>query len=72
MQASDDSRRYASPAALPSGHLSAPTRALRRHALRWGQAVAGGLVLCLALSACGGDDDHTGSDGKAREVRCAR
>lgn len=64
--------------ATHSHRLSRPHSAQTRTAgpqpsplLRWAQIATCGLVACLALSACGGDDNN-GSDGKAREVRCAR
>ncbi len=65
--------------ATPSHRATRPIAALtpathtRPSRLRhWGQALVGGLAVCLLLSACGGDDDNNGSEGKARDVRCAR
>jgi hypothetical protein len=68
MQAFDDSRRSARTAGRPpmTTHLRG------NRAVRWGRAIASGLAVCLVLTACGGGDSATGSDGKAREVRCAR
>nr|WP_315234486.1 hypothetical protein [uncultured Albidiferax sp.] len=66
MHASQSPRHSRSTAAKP---LSTRPRASRL--LRWGQVLAGGLAVCLALSGCGGGDNN-GSDGKARDVRCAR
>ncbi|WP_394788526.1 hypothetical protein [Rhodoferax sp.] len=59
------SLRHTHPSAAPTS-TARPSRLLH-----WGQVLAGGLAVCLLLSACGGDDNN-GSDGKAREVRCAR
>lgn len=73
MHASDSPRPTRSPAALTTATTrpgpSRPSPSSRsRH---WGRVLASGLAVCLLLSACGGDDNN-GSEGQAREVRCAR
>lgn len=70
MQASDSiPRTYAAGPRSSSVHARPASRG------GWSRAaIASGLLLSLLLSACGGDDSgsNTGSDGKAREVHCAR